>query len=87
MNDLEQTSPKTVAKWLANLFERDWKPLLKTYSFIFHVLAVILTIVEIILPYMMFIEPIFGPTAYGVLMFVLNILGAIGRLMKQNSIP
>ena len=65
----------------------NWRELLKSYSFIFHALSAVLTFVEIILPHMFLIEPMFTPTAYGVTMFVLNVLGGLGRLIKQRNIP
>ena len=67
-------------------FVEDWPQLFKAYSFIFHVLSALLTLVEIILPLMGFIEPFFTPATYGLIMFVLNVAGGIGRLMKQKSI-
>ena len=84
---VEKTSAKTVASWIGELFSKDWKTLLKSYSFIFHVVAALITVVEIVLPYMAFIEPVFGGTTYGILMFVLNVLGAVGRLMNQKNVP
>lgn len=81
------TSAKTVAQYLGNLFSKDWKVLMKSYSFIFHILAALITLVEIVLPYMAFIEPVFGASTYGILMFILNVLGAIGRLMNQKNVP
>jgi hypothetical protein len=64
----------------------DWKDVFKTYSFIFHVLSAILTLVEIILPYMFLIEPMFTPATYGVIMFALNVAGGIGRFLKQKNV-
>jgi hypothetical protein len=73
----EQVKPRIV---------EDWKDVFKTYSFIFHVLSVILTLIEIILPYMFLIEPMFTPATYGVIMFVLNVAGGVGRFLKQKSV-
>lgn len=84
---VQKTTATAVATWLADLFARDWKTLMKSYSFIFHIVAALITVVEVVLPYMAFIEPVFGGTTYGVLMFALNVLGAVGRLMNQKNVP
>lgn len=67
-------------------FVEDWPRLFKAYSFIFHVLSATLTLIEIILPWMGFIEPFFTPATYGLIMFMLNVAGGIGRLMKQRGL-
>lgn len=67
-------------------FVEDWPQLFKAYSFIFHVLSALLTLIEIILPWMGFIEPFFTPTTYGLIMFCLNVAGGVGRLMKQRGL-
>lgn len=64
---------------------KDWKHVLKTYSFVFHAVAVLVTLIDIVLPYMSLIQPVFGPTTYGVLMFVLNVAGGVGRFINQTK--
>lgn len=65
---------------------QNWKQVLKSYSFVFNVIAVLVTVIDIVLPYMSLIQPVFGPTTYGVLMFTLNVAGGVGRLIKQPSV-
>jgi len=64
----------------------NWKKLLKTYSFIFHALSALVTFVNIILPYMSFLEPAMDIKTYGLVMFTLNVIGAVGRLMPQEKL-
>jgi hypothetical protein len=65
----------------------NWKQVFKSYSFIFHVLAALLTVVEIILPHMFLIESTMTPKTYGIVMFVLNVAGGLGRFIKQKKVP
>ena len=85
--DVEETSTCQNIKPKNLEFLPNWRELLKSYSFIFHALSALLTFIEIILPHMFLIEPMFTPAAYGVTMFVLNVLGGLGRLIKQRNIP
>lgn len=64
----------------------NWKDVFKTYSFLFHAASVILTFIEIILPWMNLIESTMEPKTYGILMFVLNVAGGIGRFIKQERL-
>lgn len=64
----------------------NWRDVFKTYSFLFHVAAVVLTIIEIILPWMSLIESTMDPKTYGIVMFVLNVSGGIGRFIKQERL-
>ncbi|QHJ80622.1 MAG: hypothetical protein [Bacteriophage sp.] len=64
----------------------NWKQVFKSYSFIFHVLAALLTVVEIILPHMSLIESAMTPKTYGIVMFVLNVAGGLGRFIKQKKV-
>lgn len=67
------------------LIVKDWKHVLKTYSFVFHVVAVLVTIIDIVLPAMSLLEPVMDHTTYGVVMFVLNVAGGIGRFINQSQ--
>lgn len=67
-------------------FVSNWKQVLKTYSFVFHAVAVVVTIIDVVLPHMSLLEPVMDHTTYGVVMFVLNVAGGIGRLIKQPEV-
>lgn len=64
----------------------DWKRVFKTYSFWMYVAAVILTLVEQILPFMGLLEPSMSAATYGVIVFCLNLLGIILRFIKQPKL-
>lgn len=64
----------------------NWKQVLKTYSFLFHTAAVLVTLIDIVLPYMTLIQPIMTTTTYGCVMFGLNVCGGVGRFIKQQGV-
>lgn len=64
----------------------NWKQVLKTYSFVFHAVAVLVTLIDVVLPHMSLIEPLMDHTTYGIVMFVLNVCGGVGRLIKQPEV-
>lgn len=64
---------------------KDWKHVLKTYSFVFHVVAVLVTLIDIVLPAMSLLEPVMDHSTYGVVMFVLNVAGGVGRFINQTK--
>lgn len=62
----------------------NWKYLHKAYSFIFALLGVALSLVEVILPHLGLLQPFLDPGTYGVLMFLLTVGAAVGRYIKQD---
>lgn len=64
----------------------NWKQLLRTYSFIFHGIAALVTLIDVVLPYMSLVEPMMDKGTYGLLMFGLNVAGGVGRLIKQPKV-
>lgn len=64
----------------------NWKKVLFTYSFWTNILSVILTLVEVILPFFGMLEPMFTPAVYGAAMFTLNVSAAVFRLIKQKKL-
>lgn len=64
----------------------NWKKVLFTYSFWTNILSVILTLIEVILPFFRLLEPMLTPAIYGVCMFTLNVSAAVFRLIKQKKL-
>lgn len=64
----------------------NWKKVLFTYSFWTNILSVILTLVEVILPFFGMLEPMLTPAVYGAAMFTLNVSAAVFRLIKQKKL-
>lgn len=64
----------------------NWRQVIRTYSFVFHVIAALVTLIDVVLPYMSLIEPAMDKASYGILMFALNVAGAVGRLIKQPEV-
>lgn len=63
-----------------------WRTVLKTYSFWFYLSAIVLTLVEQILPLMGLIEPLMTGTTYALIVFGLNFLGVIARFIQQQKL-
>lgn len=64
----------------------NWRKVLFTYSFWTNILSVILTLVEVILPFFGMLEPMLTPAVYGAAMFTLNVSAAVFRLIKQKKL-
>lgn len=64
----------------------NWRKQFFTYSFWMYVAAVLLTLVEQILPFMGLLEPTMSTATYGILVFCLNLLGILLRFVKQPNL-
>lgn len=64
----------------------NWRSVFFTWSFAFHMLSVLLTFVEQLLPFAGFLEPTMSIQTYAIFMFVLNALGLFSRFIKQKSL-
>ena len=64
--------------------EDDYKHLHKSYTIIIAVIAILISMIEVILPTMGLLQPFLTETQYGITMFVLTVMTAIGRYINQD---
>ena len=64
----------------------NWKKVFLTWSFLFHMLSIVLTFVEQLLPFVGLLEPTMTVQTYGILMFTLNALGVFSRFIRQKKL-
>lgn len=64
----------------------NWRKVLLTWSFWFHMASVLLTFVDQLLPFVGLLEPTMTTQTYALLMFVLNALGVFSRFVKQKKL-
>ena len=64
----------------------NWRKVLLTWSFWFHMASVILTFVDQLLPFVGLLEPTMTTQTYALIMFTLNALGVFSRFIKQKKL-
>lgn len=64
--------------------EDDYKQLHKSYTIIIAAIAILISLIEGILPTMGLLQPVLTETQYAVTMLVLTVMMAIGRYVKQD---
>jgi len=64
----------------------NWRKVLLTWSFWFHMASVVLTFVDQLLPFVGLLEPTMTTQTYALLMFTLNALGVFSRFIKQKKL-
>lgn len=65
---------------------KNWKKLHKSYTIIFSIIGILVSLSEAILPSMGFIQPVLDPITYGIIMFCLSVCVAIGRYIQQSGV-
>lgn len=65
---------------------KNWKKLHKSYTIIFSVIGVLVSLSEAILPSMGLIQPFLDPATYGIIMFCLSVCAAVGRYIQQTNV-
>lgn len=63
-----------------------WRKIFFTWSFLFHITSVLLTLVDQILPFVGLLEPTMTTQTYAIMMFTLNALGIFSRFIKQRRL-
>jgi hypothetical protein len=63
-----------------------WRKIFFTYSFWLTTASVVLTIINIVLPYMGFLQPFLSTAVYGWSMFGLNVCAGIAKFIKQRKL-
>lgn len=64
----------------------NWPKILKKYSFIFTLLAVITGSAGFVLPYIGFLQPAVSEATYGILMFTFSVLAGASQFFKQHKL-
>jgi len=64
----------------------NWRKQFFTYSFWLNIASVVLTGVNIVLPFMGFLQPILSIEVYGWAMFLLNVGAGISKFIKQEKL-
>jgi len=64
--------------------EENYKHLHKSYTVIITFVAILISMIEVILPTMGLLQPVLTQAQYGITMFVLTVMTAVGRYIKQD---
>lgn len=64
--------------------EDNYKQLHKSYSVILTVIAILISLIDVVLPTMGLLQSVLTNEQYGITMFVLTVMAAIGRYIKQD---
>lgn len=64
----------------------NWRRIFFTYSFWLTTASVVLTLINIVLPYMGFLQPFLSTAMYGWSMFGLNVCAGIAKFIKQGKL-
>lgn len=65
---------------------KNWKKLHKSFTVIMSILGFLLSLIEIVLPQMGFIQPFLDPATYGIAMFLMTVAIGVGRYIQQDNL-